>query len=188
MLVVRADLRARRRRYRVLAWTLVPLSGVLAAAFGAQLGLLASSSGETMTGVAVGAGSGVWCFLIGVSAYQSPGLRMLRAAAAASRVMTVDGHGMWFAVTAPAGGEVYLPWDAVGDVTVRRVRSSPVMMVRVRAGVLPGHPGAYGLGNQRLWKALNGNGMWVGLRDVEPGADEVLAAVGRFRGQPVSVA
>jgi hypothetical protein len=184
-LIVRADLPKRRRRYRVTALVLTVLYGIMAALLGVQMGLLAHITDGIVTALLFGALAGLLGFMFGALTQHGGGLRQLRAAASLSRIMTIDPAGLWFAHALPLGTEVFLPWAIVGSVRRRPWMRNEVLLVTLRPGVRPDHPGAYGLDDPKLWRALNGDGMLIGLRDTVPDREQVVAAIAHHLARPV---
>jgi hypothetical protein len=183
-LVVRADLPPRRRRHR---HTVVALSigyGFLAALFGVQLGLLAHVIDSLVLALIPGAVAGLFGFLLGLTMWFGA-VRPLRAAASLSRIMTVGADGLWFAHAQPLGTEVLLPWEIIDRVRRRPWIRNEILLVTLREGVRQDHPGAYGLDDPKLWRALNDRGLVIGLRDIVPDREQVVAAIAHHLGRPV---
>jgi len=174
--VVRAELGARRRRYRTMLTVLAVGYGLISALLGVQMSLIANQLDNVLVALVPGAVAGLFGFMLGSLLLTGGALPKLRTAARLRRIMTLDERGLWV-----NGVDVFLPWEIVGSVRRRPWLRDEILMVTVRPGTSAEHPGAYGLGDDpKLWSALNGPGMVIGLRDIVPDREQVFAAFAQY--------
>ncbi|WP_426511557.1 hypothetical protein ACPPVO_13570 [Dactylosporangium sp. McL0621] len=176
MFVVRADAGPRRRRYRRMVTLMAVGYALLAALFGVQMGLIAHQLDDLLAALVPGAVAGLLGFMFGSLLLVGGALKRLRAAAGLGRIMTVQADGLWIDAV-----DVFLPWEIVGQVRRRPWLRHEILMVTVRPGTAPDHPGAYGLGDDpKLWRAFNDTGVAIGLRDIVPDKERVYAEIARY--------
>jgi hypothetical protein len=177
---LRTDRVALRRLYRRLFWLLVPANVFLAAALGAQAGLLASILESTTSSVLYGAGFGVLIFGLAGTVFGQGSLAWLRVRRVIDPVLVVDRRGLWLAVPQSDAGSVFLPWPAVGQVVTRRHLRHTILSIRLGPGIRPDHPGAFGLDDRKIWRHLNRRGLQVGPQGTNATGEQILAAINHF--------
>ena len=102
-------------------------------------------------------------------------------------IVAVDREGLWLAVPGSDAGFAWLPWSAVGTVEQSGRRSRGVLVVRLRPGLRPDHPGVQGLAEPLVWRVARQNGFKVDLSSASHDAATVLAAINHHAASSAAV-
>jgi len=177
--VVRIDRPALRRLTTRTAAVAVVLHSVVVAVVGAAVAVmvLPSDAGGAPLRAGVGAGIALFAYAVGAVHVGLGALSLLRLRQGMDRLLSAGLDGLWMSVPQSDAGSVFLPWTAVGVVSATDV----LLRVRIQAGTMRFHPGSVGLDDPKIWRALNGNGLLVDMRDADAEPDDILNAVSYFR-------
>jgi hypothetical protein len=175
--VVRIDRPALRRLTVRTAVIAVVLHSVVVTVVGAAAAVMVLPGDGDLRKAGLGAGVALFAYSVGVVHVGLGTLSLLRLRQGMDRLLSAGLDGLWMSVPQSDAGSVFLPWTAVGVVSATDV----LLRVRLQAGTMRFHPGAVGLDDPRIWRALNGNGLLMDMRDADAESDDVLNAVSYFR-------
>jgi hypothetical protein len=178
---VRTDRAALRRTVRRATMITLISNAVLMAVIGVLVGAAINVLDSFPVALALGGLVSLVGFANGCVQLGMGPMAALRQRQALDRVMVVDRAGIWIAAPQTDAGSAFLPWPVVGAVGPRRRPGSAVVTVRVRPGVQPDHPGAYGLGDPLIWKWLNGPGLQVGTKGATATGEDIIAAIDHYQ-------
>ncbi|GIJ50702.1 hypothetical protein Val02_75880 [Virgisporangium aliadipatigenens] len=176
--VVRIDRPALRRLTTRTAAVAVLLHSIVVAVVGGTAAVMVlTGAGSTVLKAAVGAGIALFAYAVGAIHVGLGTLSLLRLRQGMDRLLSAGLDGLWMAVPQSDAGSVFLPWTAVGVVSATDLW----LRVRIQAGTMKFHPGSVGLDDPKIWRALNGNGLLVDMRDANAESDDILNAVSYYR-------
>jgi hypothetical protein len=178
---VRTDRTALRRYVRRMTWLIVGGNAVVTMLLGVLVGLAISGFDGLLAPVLGGALLAGLAFANGCLTLTGGGLGHLRRRREQDLVLTVDASGIRMPVPTSDAGEVFLPWPLVGDVERRSVLRHPVLAIKGRPVVRADHPGAAGLHDPVIMRAVTGPGLQLGTRFLTVDADTIAATIERYR-------
>lgn len=178
---VRTDRAALRRYVRRMSWLIVGGNAVLMMLIGVLVGLAISGFDGLLVPMLGGALLAGVAFANGCVTLTSGGLGQLRRRREQDLVLVVDASGIRMPVPTSDAGEVFLPWSLVGDVDRRSIFRHTVFAIKGRPVVRADHPGAEGLHDPVILRAVAGPGLRLGTRFLTVDADTIAATIERFR-------
>jgi hypothetical protein len=178
---VRTDRAALRRYVRRMSWLIVGGNAVTTMLIGVLGGLAISGLDGLLVPIVGGALLAGLAFANGCVTLTTGGLGRLRRRQAQDTVLIVDAAGIRMPVPTGAAGEVFLPWSLVGDVDRRSLFRHTVFAIKGRPVVRADHPGAEGLHDPVILRAVAGPGLHLGTRFLTADADAIAATIERYR-------
>jgi hypothetical protein len=178
---VRTDRRALRGYVRRMSWLIVGGNAVATMLVGVLWGLAVSGSDGLLLPVVGGAVIAGLGFANGCATLTTGVLGRLRSRRDQHTVLIVDATGIRMPVPASDAGEVFLPWSLVGDVDRRAVSRYTLFAIKGRPVVRADHPGAEGLHDPVIMRAVAGPGLQLGTRFLTADADTIATTIERFR-------
>ena len=178
---VGTDRTALRRYVRRMSWLVVGGNAVVTMLLGVLGGMAISGLDGLLAPILGGALLAGLAFANGCVTLTSGGLGQLRRRREQDLVLIVDASGIRMPVPTSDAGEVFLPWSLVGDVDRRSVGRHTVFAIKGRPVVRADHPGAEGLHDPVIMRAVAGLGLRLGTRFLTVDADTIAATIERYR-------
>jgi hypothetical protein len=115
-------------------------------------------------------------------------VRRLQATSRPGPILRLTGHGLRLQVPQASARAVTLPWSAIGAVRRSRAVGGTMFTITLAPGVERDHPGAEGLDDPVVWRALtDGPGLRVGTAGLTADATAITDAIARLSRGKVDV-
>lgn len=151
----------------------------LGAGFGAVVGSLQPDGTSVGLGALAGGLAAVIAYTAGFTLYLFVSV-MHMVHREVDVMAVVEPEGMYVAVPGTNAGSAYLPWDAIGSVTPRGAATGARVVVRPVPALRRDHPGARGLDDDVLWRALRARGLTIRTGTALVPHEQVVAAVHHY--------